>query len=135
MELIYFVRDPDANLIRVGITGDDERRLAQHRRYGFSELLAVRPGSSDDEGRLHTILEIHRSKRADRSTYKGTDDFFDYITSLLVLNYAAPTVAQAMQIPPMDFGVWKPTRANGSLVALDYSDAGGQLTLLQGVPS
>lgn len=107
--LIYFMENETSSKMRIGFTGreDPEKRLADHRRYGYRELALV-PGYQSDEQRLHDHFDEWReSMGGDRSHYKHAA-VKPYVDRLLDASFASPSVGEAIQADRLPWSIWSP---------------------------
>lgn len=103
---IYFMENKAGDEIRIGYTSSAEAgRLWQHKTYGH-KLLAVIPGTKEQEGKLHSHFSPYLTGR-DRSHY-SSDAVFPYVQRLLEYNWASVNEDDAQIMSPQPWALWEP---------------------------
>lgn len=77
--VVYFVRaDQHRNLIKIGHTANLASRIAHYG--GWHTLLALQPGSHDDEQAMHRRFRAYRA--LGREWFRPAPEIMDYIAEL-----------------------------------------------------
>lgn len=83
--MIYFVRNPQTGLIKIGVTINLQTRMLQLRSaYRDLELLGIMGGSFEEKTRLHERFARQRIRRTD--WFRVCDELLAYIDTYTHLN-------------------------------------------------
>ncbi len=111
---IYFMLTENDDAIRIGHTGAEKTdRVMTHKKYGM-KLLAVVPGTAENEDKLHDYFEPHLVSGRDQSTY-AFDAVYPYVQRLLDLKFASQNQADAQNMSEHPFWFWSPEEVNKPL--------------------
>jgi len=110
---VYFM-DVTGGDVRIGHTNDRQVRMDTHSRSGF-KLLAIRPGSKDDEGLLHAYFEKYRitDGKYGNSTSFYTQEVRPYVDKLLLLGKAVNSDLLLYTLGREKYDNWSPRTIEG----------------------
>lgn len=102
--MIYFVRNAETGLIKIGVTINLQTRLLQLRSvYRDLELLGIMSGTFEEKTRLHERFARQRIRRTD--WFRTSDNLLQYIEDTTHLdipgdNTLAPSIDKPISLSP-----------------------------------
>ena len=109
VSLIYFMENPEGSLIRIGFTGrnDSNKRLEEHRKYGYREIALV-PGHMQDEMKIHNHFSFCNVPLSGDTSHFKAEEVRPYVAELLEQHFAEKDVQKAIQLSRVPFSQWSP---------------------------
>ena len=130
MEVVYFQFHDKLEDFYVGYSTVVDSRAKYHRSVG-RRLVAIIPGTKQDESTLHKDLAEHRVKNSgNESTYQG-EAIANYVCWLLMNHYAVASPDKLDSLGAVPYSVWAPRQVGQTF----YDIRTGQYSLGVGAKS